>query len=198
MTNGKWKCFLTCLWECFCECLRECFEPVHENAIEKPSSAVEDRAHRSDKRQEMIVRDKALAERFVEAGHRLSDQDGTEPGRHIWNKKLKNGGFETWSPTACRTLFSWAPLLESQTLPRQPDCKKNISVLCATARICRLHFHLKLSLSLSQLSSPPHPFHPPPLFIKMEVRKKTLKAPGPWESLDFHSHLHSWEPILRR
>jgi len=54
--------------------------PVHENAIEKPSSAVEDRAHRSDKRQEMIVRDKALAERFVEAGHRLSDQDGTEPG----------------------------------------------------------------------------------------------------------------------
>ena len=59
------------------------YKPVHENAIEKPASAVEDRTDCPDKRQEMIVRDEALAERFVEAGHRLSDQDSTEPGRHI-------------------------------------------------------------------------------------------------------------------
>ena len=68
------------------------YKPVHENAIEKPSSAVEDRAHRSDKRQEMIIRDEALAERFVEAGQRLSDQDSAKPERRqVLVDKLEKG-----------------------------------------------------------------------------------------------------------
>ena len=40
----------------------------------------------------MIVRDEALAERFVEAGHRLSDQDGAKPERRqVVVDKLEKG-----------------------------------------------------------------------------------------------------------
>ena len=67
-------------------------KPVHENAIEKPASAVEDRTDRPDKGQEMIVRDEALAERFVEAGHRLSYQDSAKPERRqVVVGKLEKG-----------------------------------------------------------------------------------------------------------
>ena len=53
--------------------------PVHQDAIEESSCAVEDAAHGSDKREEVVVRDEALAKRFVKTGHRLGDQHRAKP-----------------------------------------------------------------------------------------------------------------------
>ena len=52
---------------------------VHQDAIDESSCAVEDAAHGSDKREEVVVRDEALAKRFVKPGHRLGDQHRAKP-----------------------------------------------------------------------------------------------------------------------
>ena len=44
-------------------------KPVHEDSIEEPSSAVEDTANGSDKREKVIVGNEPLAKSFVEARH---------------------------------------------------------------------------------------------------------------------------------
>ena len=53
----------------------------------------------------MIVGDEALTKSFVEAGHRLGDQDGTKPETNITHGifRRKKDSEETWSPRACRT-----------------------------------------------------------------------------------------------
>ena len=64
--------------------------PVHEDSIEEPSSAVEDAANGSDKREKVIVGDETLTKSFVEPRYRLGDQDCTKPENIsccFWMKK---------------------------------------------------------------------------------------------------------------
>ena len=44
-------------------------KPVHQDSIEEPSSAVEDTANGSNKREKVIVGNETLAKSFVEARH---------------------------------------------------------------------------------------------------------------------------------
>ena len=58
--------------------------PVHEEAIEESTRAVEDAADSTNEREKMIVGDEALAKSFVEPRHRLGDQNSTKPESLSW------------------------------------------------------------------------------------------------------------------
>ena len=54
--------------------------PVHEDAIEEPTRAIEDAADCADQWEKVVVGNEALAKSFVEPSYWQCDHVGAEPG----------------------------------------------------------------------------------------------------------------------
>ena len=58
--------------------------PVHEEAIEESTRAVENAADCANEREKVVVGDETLTKSFVKPGHWQSDHVGAEPGGDKW------------------------------------------------------------------------------------------------------------------